>query len=393
MMQILFVATQTSGTVGEQLRALILALLRRGHTVTLVCPSSVAAQRDVDELASMSVHVVTAPLTAGSKLAALRVAIRRAMRDVHFDAVHFADLAATDLAFTVGAIPAVLDLKFSRSYYRTQQVARQPWHARAGAALQLRRWRDIEASLGKQFERVVVFSQREAWALRMLAEARAQPMHVQVIPPGVTVPPPSLPVPRADATLLFGGEPHDPGDRAALQLLVDHVMPLVWREHAEVQLLVSSDTPWPKREATDRRVQWLSALHDRVSARRVATLALAPHQLSTSLPNALLDAMIAGVPVLASSAAVAHLDVRDGLHVVLAQSVAHLARSILALLDDPRWRGQIARAGREYAARYHSWELIAADFEQLYAAAAGASIADWRLELGVHRPNYWRSEE
>ncbi|NJM05490.1 glycosyltransferase family 4 protein [Candidatus Gracilibacteria bacterium] len=89
----------------------------------------------------------------------------------------------------------------------------------------------------------------------------------------------------------------------------------------------------------------------------------------------------------------ANLDLCDGQNVVLARAPAHMARAILALLDDPRWRGQIARAGREYAALYHSWDLVATDFEQIYAAAAGASIADWRLELGTHRPNYWRSAE
>jgi glycosyltransferase involved in cell wall biosynthesis len=369
-MKILFIAPTSAAALAESVDALIAALRRRGHAVTCVIPDA----SDVSQAVQVK-------------------AIRQAMRGTHFDVAHFAGIANASLAYTVGALPAVLDLAYSRSYLAVQQLAQQPITKRTQAALTLARWRRSEAALATQFERVVVAGQREAWVLRLLAESQGLTLHAQVVPAGVTVPPPALPVVRQSATLFFSGNPQETCDRAALQILLNQIMPLVWREHAEVQLIVASDVDWPQQSDSDPRVQWLAGRTERLAAQQQATLAIAPHALSAGLPYGLLDAMIAGLPLLARSAAVAHLNLHDGEHVVLADTPARLARSILALLDDPRWRGQIGRAGREYATLYHSWDLVAADFEQVYAAAAGASIADWRLELGMHRPNYWRGGE
>jgi glycosyltransferase involved in cell wall biosynthesis len=62
-----------------------------------------------------------------------------------------------------------------------------------------------------------------------------------------------------------------------------------------------------------------------------------------------------------------------------------VARAVLELLEDPRYRGQLGRAGRAYVERHHSLKAAAYELEQIYAAARGAEHADWRLDMGLGR--------
>ncbi|NJM05489.1 hypothetical protein HC891_03680 [Candidatus Gracilibacteria bacterium] len=111
-MRILCIAATSSGIAGERVRALVAALLRRGHTLTLVCPASAAPSPELRDLAASGVVLVEAPVMHGDLGSALLPAIRKAMRDTHFEVAHFAGSATASLAFAVGVLPTVLDAGF-----------------------------------------------------------------------------------------------------------------------------------------------------------------------------------------------------------------------------------------------------------------------------------------
>ena len=96
------------------------------------------------------------------------------------------------------------------------------------------------------------------------------------------------------------------------------------------------------------------------------------------LPNALLDALAAGCPVIASDVAGVGLAVRGGETGVLVpeQDAAALADAVAALLDDPQRSAALGHAARADVAVRLTWGATAAQFESVYRAACRQRSTD-----------------
>lgn len=98
------------------------------------------------------------------------------------------------------------------------------------------------------------------------------------------------------------------------------------------------------------------------------------------LPNALLDALAAGCPVIASDVAGVRLAVRDGETGLLVpeKDAAALAGAIAALLDDPARRAALGHAARADVTARLTWARTAEQFEQVYHEARGCGAREQR---------------
>ena len=99
--------------------------------------------------------------------------------------------------------------------------------------------------------------------------------------------------------------------------------------------------------------------------------------LTEGLPNAVLEAMVAGRPVIASRVGgVPELvvDGETGLLVPPADPDA-LARAIIALLDDPDLRARLGAAGARRARTMFSLDSVRAAVEAVYGAAGAPAVA------------------
>jgi glycosyltransferase involved in cell wall biosynthesis len=97
-----------------------------------------------------------------------------------------------------------------------------------------------------------------------------------------------------------------------------------------------------------------------VGAAAVAVVAL---RAGAGLQNKVLEAMAVGTPVVATSRAVAGLEVRAGEHVLVAEDAEGLAAATVEVLRDPVRARALARAGRAFVERHHRWEDSAAAVE------------------------------
>ena len=101
---------------------------------------------------------------------------------------------------------------------------------------------------------------------------------------------------------------------------------------------------------------------------------------SEGLPNAVMESMAAGAPVVASAVGGIPELIQDGETGVLVDSrdPKVYADVIAGLLDDPHRRGAISRAGREHIQEHHSVDRMVASYRELYnellvrSAGAGA---------------------
>jgi glycosyltransferase involved in cell wall biosynthesis len=323
------------------------------------------------------------PLRAAAPCGAgLIEAVYREARSGGYDVAHVDGIAASALGYALIGIPTVLDAASCVSLALTRR-SRDGWRVGARVAPELARTRRHEATYLGSYERVVAASAEDAWALRMLGQrSGAQPPAVHIVPtPVETDDAAGLLTFREQGTLLLCAGPE--GRAATLQRVASEVMPRIWSQRADIRLLIVGPTParLARGGAADPRILSVSAQDQRAIAR--ATLALAPGDAQAA--DAALQVMGMGTPLIASRMIGRILQAADGRDLLLADSAEELARAALELLDDPRYRGQIGRAGRTHIERHHSPAVVADELERVYAAACGAAIADWGLDVGLGR--------
>jgi glycosyltransferase involved in cell wall biosynthesis len=95
-----------------------------------------------------------------------------------------------------------------------------------------------------------------------------------------------------------------------------------------------------------------------------AAVYAAPMMSGTGLKNKVLEAMAAGLPVVASPLALAGIGAGDG--VTEASDLAGMAGALAALLADPERRRAAGVAGRHRVERDFTWEANAAAVARLW---------------------------
>ena len=88
---------------------------------------------------------------------------------------------------------------------------------------------------------------------------------------------------------------------------------------------------------------------------RRSAIMVAPLNIARGTQNKILEAMSMGVPVVTSDVAAGGVDADAGEHFLVARNVAEWESAILSILDNPRERMRLARAGRARMRSNHDW--------------------------------------
>jgi glycosyltransferase involved in cell wall biosynthesis len=158
-------------------------------------------------------------------------------------------------------------------------------------------------------------------------------------------------VPARRAVAFIGGYGHAPNVDAA-RWLVEAVMPLVWREEADIEcLLVGSDMPYLVRRLAGPRVEALGALENLASIYEKARLTVAPMRYGAGVKGKVLNSFAAGIPCVMSPIAAEGIDLPPALRGLVAEDAAGLAALICDLHRDAAiWR-EASDAGLEFIRR------------------------------------------
>lgn len=208
---------------------------------------------------------------------------------------------------------------------------------------------------------------------------------VTVIPNGIApLPAPGKPVERPEGrpVVLFAGRLRT---RKATAVLLE-ALPLLRREHPEAVLVVAGDGE--QRSALERRVRELG-LHEAVrfvGARprsempgwyAAADLFCLP-SLYEGFPLAILEAMAAGLPVVATAVAGVPEAVVDGVtgRVVPPEDAASLARALSELAADPEAARRLGEAGRKRVEEELAIPRIAAAYLALWENSPDSPSTD-----------------
>ncbi|MBM4014783.1 MAG: glycosyltransferase [Planctomycetes bacterium] len=385
-------------TKGDKIRAFHqLRALAARHEVHLFALSDEAdidpAPAWADEVASATVvplgrwgarwRTGRALLAGGALTAAhfaapeLRARLAAAARDRPFDAAVVYSGAVDPLL--EGRRPRVLDLvdvdseKFR--LYAERGTVTGP--RRIACRIEARRLAALERHAVADADLTLVCTEDEAASLRAIA----QPRRLEVVRNGVDLAafPFGPAVARAPAELLFVGALDYQANVDAASALVLDLLPRVQARCPQAKAVLVGRAPTAAVRALAERpgVELAADVESVVPFLQRATLAVLPFRIARGIQNKALEALAAGLPLVATTESAKGLDGVAGRDFVVADGFAALAQAVVELLQSPAKRAALADAGRRLVERSAGWDAILARFVALVeeVAARGPAAA------------------
>ena len=238
--------------------------------------------------------------------------------------------------------------------------------ARLRAEGELIAWKRFEGSLLRQVDAVVVFTERDAAAVRELdADAR-----LAIVPLAANVPEQPLdPVGESPSRLLFVGSfVHEPNVDAAVRLVRD-VFPRLRDAFPDLVLdLVGHAVPGEVRALAGPRICIHGDVPDVTPYLERASVVVAPIRLGGGTRVKVLEALAAGKAVVVTERAVEGIAATPGEHFLLAETDEELAAAAAELLRNPARRAELGEAAYSWARESVSWDRSATSLERLYSS-------------------------
>ncbi len=171
-----------------------------------------------------------------------------------------------------------------------------------------------------------------------------------------------------DPTVLFVGTFKWLPNIEAVDEIVAKIWPLVLKElpTAKLKIVGFSPTDKIKNYGKNPSVEVLGGIDDIREAFAAAHVLLAPIRSGKGTRYKVLEAMITGTPVVATTLAVEGLDIKSGRDVLLADTSKSLASATVRLLKDESLQRKLSEAGKRVVRDGYSWDIIAKDLDTVY---------------------------
>lgn len=176
--------------------------------------------------------------------------------------------------------------------------------------------------------------------------------------------------------LFVGSFGHSP-NRDAIEWLLTEIWPRLRRLRPRVRLAIVG--AHPPLEVTSRHgrdgIEVFGTVADTAAFYRGARVLLAPIRAGSGTRLKLLEAFASALPVVGTKLAAEGLAVRDGEHLLTAETAEELARATARVLSQPELAEQIGAAARRLAVERYDWqhcaEKLMSAWEELLVEPAG----------------------
>jgi polysaccharide biosynthesis protein PslH len=298
--------------------------------------------------------------------------IQQVIRERHIDVLHgelIKVVPALQAVLAKENIPCLYDSVDCIAWYLQQQ-----WDS-ADNVLQkifvyteLKKMRRYELGSLSIFDQVTITTVHDRERLIALG---VRPEQVQVVPNGIDVEYFSFPTaPREKDSLVFCAKmDYYPNSQAILHFCYE-VLPLIWQRRPQVCLkIVGHNPPQSVRKlSADPRITVTGYVPDIRPYLANASAALAPLLIAAGMQNKVLEALAMGTPLVATSSSCRSLQVKAGVHLLVADGPQAYADAVLCLLEDTQLAQKLGRAGRQFVEQHHSWIASANKLSELYHA-------------------------
>jgi glycosyltransferase involved in cell wall biosynthesis len=240
------------------------------------------------------------------------------------------------------------------------------WPRWALREIDWRRWLSFQRKAWRRFDRVQVFTERDAQAVAELAPEVGP--RVRVNPFGLVLPPAADPAREVPGTVLFMGNFSHPPNRDAAAWLAREIMPIVKSRYGAARLLIVGSAP--PREVRDLAGANVDVIADVPSVEphlEAACVVLAPVRTGGGMRMKVLHALACGKAVVTTTRGTEGYETDPPLAV--ADDAEGIAAETALLLGNERVRRALGERARAYAERHHSPAAWAARLEAVYEEA------------------------
>jgi len=203
-----------------------------------------------------------------------------------------------------------------------------------------------------------------------IEKSLAKPLNISVVANGVDLDffskvKKNLP---KDPTVLFVGTFKWLPNIEAVEEIVKKIWPHILHElpNAKLKIVGFSPTDKIRGYAKEPSIKVLGGIDDIRDAFATAHVLLAPIRSGKGTRYKVLEAMITGTPVVATTLAAEGLDLKNGQDVLIADTPAQLASSTVDLLKNPALQKRLGLAGQQIVRHGYTWDIIAKDLDQVY---------------------------
>lgn len=238
------------------------------------------------------------------------------------------------------------------SYPRSLTGQGRRWMATGQARLNAGRWRQLQAGVAAQVQRVVVCSQLDAERVKL--------PNACIVPNGYD--PPGRPLGRlevnAPPTLLFQGVLHYGPNADAARWLVDSIGPRLRHLVPDAEIrLVGAPNPPIRRLADPPRVHVVGWVPEMAPELARADVVVVPLRYGSGTRVKALEAFAHRIPVVSTTLGAEGLGAIDGRHLLLADTVEDFAAACARLLTDVGLRERLVEEAHRLLVSQHRWEL------------------------------------
>lgn len=174
--------------------------------------------------------------------------------------------------------------------------------------------------------------------------------------------------------LIFTANMAGPQNADAAEWFVDRVYPKVAEHGRQLPLYLVGRDPTPElRSKASEHITVTGSVPDVRPFYGRKPIAVVPLRIASGIINKVLEPMAMGVGVVASSAAVAGLDVPADRVCLVADDPEAFARAVVRLANDEALYTRLTTAAHEYVTTSHVWPALLAQYRARIESAAGGT--------------------
>lgn len=311
-------------------------------------------------------------LTLRDDSSAFREAVSRLLEKHRFDAVHADQLSMAQFAVELPVPLRVLD-EHNAVWTIVRRSARSELSGpkRLVAEVEWRKLRRYEGQVCRAFDRVTVVSEDDR---RALADAAGGKLAATVIPIAVDTREESVLPRSADARHVVSvATMFYPPNVEGVHWFATEVFPLVRRQAPGTSFyLVGSRPPAKIRDLArpESGVEVTGYVADLDPILRKSAVMVVPVKSGSGMRVKILEAFARGIPIVSTTIGVEGIEARAGEHLLVADSPAELARSVLRVLGDQELAGRLAAAGRALVEARYDWRTALRALDDVYPVSS-----------------------
>ncbi len=239
------------------------------------------------------------------------------------------------------------------------------WPAAAYSFIQTIRLKKYERQICRQADGVVAVSRADREAIRQLDPS----LNITLVPNGVNLashnpaPPEVIPV-----DLVFTGKMDYRPNIDAMLWFGQTVLPLIQAKRPATTLAIVGQRPHPRLNSlkANPHIVITGYVDDVQPYIAGAQVYVAPFRVGGGTRLKILEAMAMHKAIVSTTVGAEGYPVTSGQELVLADTAADTAQTILHLLNTPAARHQLGEAAYRFVAEHYTWEMLVPTFETLY---------------------------